>query len=120
RWLERPRPARRHGRVLVTTPEGLRGRSMRVVVVPGLAERLFPPPVREDPLLADDDRAAIAPTLALRVQRTLRERLLLSLAVGAAEEGLVASYPRTEAETGRPRVPSLYALELLRARDGAL
>lgn len=120
RWLERPRPARRHGRVLVTTPEGLRGRSMRVVVVPGLAERLFPPPVREDPLLADDDREAIAGALARREHRTQRERLRLALAVGAAEESLVASYPRTEAETGRPRVPSLYALEILRARDGAL
>lgn len=120
RWLERPRPTRRHGRVLVTTPEGLRGRSLRVVVIPGLAERLFPPPVREDPLLPDEDRLAIAPALALREHRTRRERLLLALAVGAAEEGIALSYPRTEAETGRPRVPSLYALELLRARDGAL
>ncbi len=120
RWLERPRPPRRHGRVLVTTPEGLRGRSLRLVVVPGLAERLFPPPVREDPLLSDEDREALGTTLALRKDRSGRERLQLALAVGAAEERLVVSYPRTESETGRPRVPSLYALEVLRARDGAL
>jgi ATP-dependent helicase/nuclease subunit B len=120
RWLERPRLARRHGRVLVTTPDGLRGRSMRVVLVPGLVERSFPAPVRDDPFLSDVDRAAVSPSLARRIDRSARERLLLSIAVGAAEDRLVATYPRIDARSGRSRVPSLHALEILRAKGGAL
>jgi hypothetical protein len=49
-------PARRYGRVFVGTPHQARGRSFRVVFVPGLAERVVPQRPREDPLLLDDRR----------------------------------------------------------------
>src|SRR5882672_917077 len=41
-------PARRYGRVFVGTPHQARGRSFRVVFVPGLAERVVPQRPRED------------------------------------------------------------------------
>ena len=47
-------PARRYGRLFVGTPHQARGRSFRVVFVPGLAERVVPQRPREDPLLLDD------------------------------------------------------------------
>ena len=50
-------PARRYGRLFVGTPHQARGRSFRVVFVPGLAERVVPQRPREDPLLLDDVRA---------------------------------------------------------------
>jgi superfamily I DNA/RNA helicase len=40
--LESAPPTRRFGRVFVGTPDQVRGRSFRVVFVPGLAERMFP------------------------------------------------------------------------------
>ena len=49
-------PSRRYGRLFVGTPHQARGRSFRVVFVPGLAERVVPQRPREDPLLLDDRR----------------------------------------------------------------
>ncbi|HEY0465943.1 MAG TPA: hypothetical protein VGC79_17135, partial [Polyangiaceae bacterium] len=45
------------GGVLVTTVDDVRGRVFEVVFVPGLAEKLFPQRVVEDPLLSDEQRA---------------------------------------------------------------
>src|SRR5258708_4684027 len=50
-------PARRYGRVFVGTPHQARGRTFRLVFVPGLAERGVPQLPREDPLLLDGGRA---------------------------------------------------------------
>ena len=46
------------------------------------------------------------------------ERLLLRLAVGAATDRLYASFPRIESSEARARVPSFYALEIMRAVTG--
>ena len=54
--LEVDPPANRYGRVFIGSPHQARGRSFRIVFVPGLAERLFPQKLREDPLLLDDLR----------------------------------------------------------------
>src|SRR5499433_2824343 len=54
--LEVEPPAHRYGRVFVCSPDQVRGRAFRVAFVPGLAERLFPQKLREDPLLLDDLR----------------------------------------------------------------
>ena len=40
--------------------------------------------------------------------------------MGAAERSLVLSYPRIDLDRVRPRVPSFYALEILRAAEGRL
>jgi CRISPR/Cas system-associated exonuclease Cas4 (RecB family) len=116
--VETEPPARRFGRVFVGTPQQARGRSFRVVFVPGLAERMFPQKPREDPLLLDDLRAAADGALATQRQRLEVERLLLQLAAGAASERLFVSYPRIELSEARARVPSFYALDVMRAATG--
>jgi ATP-dependent helicase/nuclease subunit B len=118
--LEQDSPSHRFGRVFVASPEGGRGRSFDVVFVPGLAERSFPYPVREDPLFLDRVREKCASALPRKERRVERERLRLLLAVGAAEKRVVVSYPRIDGAEGRPRVPSFYGLDLVRAVTGEL
>ena len=64
--LEVEPPANRYGRVFVGSPHQARGRSFKVVFVPGLAERMFPQKLREDPLLLDDLRRDLESGLSLR------------------------------------------------------
>src|SRR6185503_9501917 len=107
--------ADRYGRVFIGTIEQARGRSFEVVFLPGLAERIFPQKPREDPLLLDALRQDLGAPLATQEQRGHRERLLLRLAVGAAQRRLHLSYSRIEQTEARSRVPSFYALEMERA-----
>src|SRR5215468_4957372 len=118
--LEVEPPTHRYGRVFICSPDQVRGRVFRVVFVPGLAERMFPQKLREDPLLLDDLRREIGGELTLQEDRAERERLLLRLAVGAATERLYVSFPRIETAEARPRVPSFYALEVMRAVTGRI
>ena len=111
-------PARRYGRLFVGTPHQARGRSFRVVFVPGLAERVVPQRPREDPLLLDEGRGAIDSALVGQDERGSAERLLLKIAVGAAGERLYLSYPRLDVSETRARVPSFYALDVVRAITG--
>jgi ATP-dependent helicase/nuclease subunit B len=136
RLVESDPPPRRYGRVLVTSPAQARGRAFRVVFLPGLAERMFPQKSRQDPLLLDaareqhtadlegPRRTSEGPrrlaSLPTRAERGRRERLLLHLAVGAATERLYVSYPRLEIAEGRARVPSFYALDVLRGATGRI
>ena len=149
--LEVDPPANRYGRVFIGSPHQARGRSFRIVFVPGLAERLFPQKLREDPLLLDDlrpnqvgpvaqgalkgrHRAFGSPAnsanggspvadqgnLPVQEDRADLERLLLRLAVGASTERLYVSFPRIETAEARQRVPSFYALEVMRAVTGKI
>ncbi len=123
RLSRREPPKRRFGRVFVGAVEEAAGRSFDLVFVPGLAEGVFPRRSSEDALLLDERRRALDGAgfrLAVDVDRTRREQLLLRLAAGAAGGSLVASYPRVDLVQGRARVPSLYALDLLRAAEGRL
>jgi len=113
-------PRRRGGRVLVGTPQAARGRRFRVVFVPGLAERVFPQRLREDALLLDARRAELSAPLPVVESRADDERLQLRLAVGAATDRLYLSYPRVELAESRPRVPSFYVLDVMRAITGAI
>ena len=56
--------------------------------------------------------------LSRQADRAELERLLLRLAVGAATDRLYASFPRIETSEARARVPSFYALEIMRAITG--
>jgi ATP-dependent helicase/nuclease subunit B len=116
--LEVEPPAHRYGRVFVCSPDQVRGRAFRVAFVSGLAERLFPQKLREDPLLLDDLRRDLGSELTLQDDRAEHERLLLRLAVGAATERLYVSFPRIETAEARARVPSFYGLEVMRAVTG--
>jgi hypothetical protein len=71
-----------------------------------LCEGSFPKPFRQDPLLpaqeADEES----------------ERDLLKQAAACASKQLIGSYSRIDLATGRSRVPSLYAYDVLRAALG--
>jgi len=111
---------RRFGRVFVGSPESARGRSFDVVFVPGLAERLFPRKLVEDPILLDSEGAMLATELETGEDRVAAERLRLRLAVGAATKQVVLSWSRLDAGQSRPRVPSFYGLEGVRATEGEI
>jgi ATP-dependent helicase/nuclease subunit B len=119
--LEIDPPRSRYGRVFVGSPQQARGRTFRVVFVAGLAERMFPQRPHEDPMLLDREmREPLDAGLAVQEDRARAERLLLRLAVGAPTERLWLSYPRIEIAESRPRVPSFYALDIMRAITGRI
>lgn len=124
RLVEADPPARRYGRIFVGSPSQARGRSFRVVFVPGVAERVFPQKPRQDPLLPDAIRSALGTLLDARLEtradRSAHERLLLHLAAGAATERLYLSYPRLDVAESRVRVPSFYALDAVRGVTGRI
>ena len=114
-----PPSGRRQGKVYVAQAAAARGLSFDVVFVPGLAEKLFPQKVIEDPLLRDREREGFA-GLETSQDRIAAERLALRLAAGAAARRLCLSWPRIDLSQGRARVPSFYGLEVLRAAEGSL
>jgi ATP-dependent helicase/nuclease subunit B len=111
---------RRYGQLLVAPIASARGLAFDHVFVPGLAERMFPQKLVEDPLLLDVARKRLGVELATRDDRLADERLALRLAIGAARERVILSYPRIDLDGGRPRVPSFYGLEVLEAAEGTL
>jgi RecB family exonuclease len=115
-----PSTAPRYGKVFVGPAEAARGLSFEAVFVPGLAERMFPAKIVEEPILLDVLRARIDPSLKTNQDRIAAERLALALAAGAAEQKIFFSYPRVNLDQARSRVPSFYALEALRAAEGLL
>jgi ATP-dependent helicase/nuclease subunit B len=118
--IQAPPLASRGGEVLVASVEEARGRVFDTVFVPGLAEKLFPQRVVEDPLLSDRQRAIIDESLEVQAGRIHAERQALRVAVGCARRRVLLSYPRFESDKARPRVPSFYALEAIRAAEGTL
>ncbi len=117
--LREPPPVDRYGRVTVADISELWGRAFELVFLPGLAEGIFPRKSLEDPLLLDGQRRKIG-ILPVLPRRRAEERLLLRVAVAAASRQLVVSYPRVDIARGRSRVPSFYALDILRAAEGEL
>ncbi len=147
---------RRYGSVFVGSVDSARGLSFQVVFIPGLAERMFPRKIVDDPILPDEQRTlrSSAPAggpgagemstaaglpgwgpgtsedpargetalagLTTRRDRLELERLALRIALGSARERAYLSYPRIDVQQSRPRVPSFYALEALRAAEGVL
>jgi ATP-dependent helicase/nuclease subunit B len=115
-----PVSPRTAGRVFIGPIAAGRGLAFDVVFVPGLAERVFPQRVVQDPFLRDDLRARLGSELSTSVERIEAERLALRIAVGSACQKVVLSYSRVDAEQARPRVPSFYGLEVVRAVEGSL
>ncbi len=99
------------GGIFVGDVMSARGLSWPLVIVTGLVEKRFPRVIREDPLLLDDERARITAKLPRKLAGYDEERLLFSLAVAAAGEKLVLSWPRLEPATSRPRLASFLLLE---------
>ncbi len=69
-------------------------------------------------MLLDEQRQTLDPALVDQEQRGAAERLLLKIAIGAARERLYLSYPRLDVAESRARVPSFYALDVMRAITG--
>ncbi len=95
-----------------------------VVIVPGMASRTYPPPVRQDPILLDPERRWLNRQLnrdcplyelPLRQFRADEERMLFRLAVGLATRRLVLCYARHESGRSRLVLPSAYLLDVFRA-----
>jgi superfamily I DNA/RNA helicase len=115
-----PPPSHRYGKVFVAPIDAARGLTFDAVFVPGLAEKMFPRNIVEEPVLLDARREEVGGDLATNQTRLDHERLALALAVGAAERRIFLSYPRIDLDQARPRVPSFYALEAVRSAEGKL
>lgn len=102
----------RGGNVFISDVMGARGLSFDFVVVLGLVEKCFPRIIREDPLLPDVERRQLSPALPLKQRGHDEEKLLFDLTRQVAREQLILSYPRLDAGTSRPRVPSVFLLEM--------
>jgi RecB family exonuclease len=102
--------------VAVVTPLEVRGLSFSTVVFIGMAEGGFPVRARPDPILGDAARKSIAEMLGVRLplaeERDAESRLLFGFACEAARDRLLLVAPRTDAATGRPRLPSRLLLRL--------
>ena len=66
----------------------------------------------------DERRRTVDTALVTQETRGSAERLLLKIAIGAAAERLYLSYPRMDVAETRARVPSFYALDVMRAITG--
>jgi ATP-dependent helicase/DNAse subunit B len=110
-----PEPA--PGRVFVGELGVALGIDFPLTIVPGLVEGGFPAPLRQDPILLDAERQRLA-GLPLAEDARALERVRFALAVGSGARRVVLTYPRLDAESGRPRVPSFLVLDLLEAVTG--
>jgi len=110
------------GRVVVRELMAARGVPFDVVIVPNVAERVFPRAPAADPLLPDEERRALSAAtgrpVALKGPAVDEERTLFRLAVGAARRRLVLSYPRLDPSRETTRAPSLYVFLTLEALEG--
>jgi ATP-dependent helicase/nuclease subunit B len=99
----------------------LRGLTFRRVHLIGMNEGVFPRAPREDAVLPDRVRATLRQAtgrpLPLARAGADEERLLLSLAIGAATEHVSVSWQRAE-ESGKARTPSLALREIVRLATG--
>ena len=107
--------------VNVLAVDSLRQLTFRAVGVVGLAERVFPPAPREDPLLLDDRReelnARFGFDLGLRARGRDPEPLQFHGALAAARERLLLAYARTGSD-GRGQLPSPFLRAALQALSG--
>ena len=108
--------------VNIVAVNSLAGIEFARVWILGATERVFPPPVRQDPILLDEERERIsrrAPaSLAPRSARGSEEALIFALACEAARERLVVSYARRATGENRPRLPSVFFRELASQLEG--
>jgi len=104
-----------------------RGVPFKMVILPGMAEKSFPPLIRQDAILLDHERKNLnrslggkeAEPLPLKTEGRLEEeRLLYRLSIGAAKERLILSFPRIEIGTGKERLPSSFLLASVKALTG--
>jgi RecB family exonuclease len=112
------------GSVTVADLLQARGLRFRAVVVPGLVEKSFPAVARQDPILLDGERVALAKAagpeaaLAPKAARADEERLLFALVLAAGSEYVTLTFPRLDVASGRERIPSHFLVRLAEALSG--
>ncbi len=116
-------PSRLIGGVNVGAATGpARGIRYRAIFAAGVSERVFPAVGREDPLLTDDERAAInariPDALALQRDRADSDRHAWALMRGAATDRFTASWSRRSSATGGPARASSLILEAAGSGEG--
>jgi len=92
----------------------VRGLPFRALVLPGLLDGRFPRKPSPDPILLDRERAELSRRLLKKGDVGLplsgrafdEDRLLFRLAVAAASDRLILTYPRLDAMSGNERIPS--------------
>jgi len=117
-----PRAEERRARVFVGSVSSARGLAFDRLFLLGLTERVFPRPVRQDPLLPDRERERIRGlegTLPLRRDAPGEEAFLFALTLAAAPERTL-SWSRIEPAEARPRVPSAFLLDAVSRDRGML
>lgn len=87
------------------------------------SERTFPPVIRQDPLLLDDERAEINGAsldgfLPIKRDRLEEERLLFELACQAGMERVTFGYSRHAARSSTVRLPSSFVLDEAQSLSG--
>ncbi len=97
-----------------------RGLSARLVIVLGLTDGVFPAKTKQDPILLDSEKSVLSQDLdtplSLSSARSSEEALLYEMAIGAATEKLVLTYPRLDPATGKNSLPSHLLLSDLSIR----
>jgi RecB family exonuclease len=115
-----PPPGARYGKVFVAPVDAVRGLDFDAVFVPASPRRCFrarSARSRSCSTRCARDSARISPpTNSGSTPSAWRS----TSRFGAARERAVLSYPRLDVDGSRPRVPSFYALEALRAAEGVL
>jgi ATP-dependent helicase/DNAse subunit B len=110
------------GGVFIGDLMSARGITFKAVILPGMIERFFPRPWRQDPILLDHERQYFSEKLGRELPLKNRgydeERTLFTLALMAARERLLLSFPRLDVLTGRERIPSFFLLRLMEAAEG--
>ncbi len=115
-----PPPAQRYGKIFVGPIDAARGLSFEAVFVPGLAEKMFPRKIVEEPILLDAVREQIGGGLATNQTALSVSASRLRSRPARPSAGSVFPIPRLDLDQARPRVPSFYALEAVRAAEGRL
>lgn len=120
-------PAEREGKFQIHEPavatlQQAAGVLFDEVIIPGLVEKEFPHPSKQDPLLLDDDRRTLSrivgTPIPLHSRRRQHERFLFRQAVAGARRRLVLTYPRLKAPDGREQLPSVFLLRTAEALEG--
>ena len=109
-----PRPGHLH--VTGTAAAGWSGR--RHVYLVGLDQDRFPGVGSPDPLLLDEERAALDPGVSLRAERPARRRFDLAAALAGLRGRLTASYTVHDPASDRAGAPSPVLLQLHRLCTG--
>ena len=109
--------------VAILSPHEVRGLAFDTLIICDLAEGGYPGRVPSDPILLDDERERLSAGgdvyLETARKRESQAGSLLALALQAARQRAVLIYPRLEASTGKPRLPSRLLLAVASACTGS-